>query len=192
MKYKKGVLFQTSWKFFAYQNTVITISKIARINIKNSFHFFERWTSKDPFFSLFYMGDNSSFYVEGAFIIYTGSRVYINKGATLNLGSGYINNNLNLSCFENITRGNNVAISENVTIRDSDNHTILDGRHVKTQPVTIGNNVWIGANVTILKGVHIGDGSIIAAGSVVTANIPVNVLAAGVRAHVIRTNVRWE
>ena len=53
-------------------------------------------------------------------------------------------------------------------------------------PVRIGNNVWVGANVTILPGVSIGDNAIIAAGAVVTKDIPANMLAAGIPAKVIR------
>ena len=54
------------------------------------------------------------------------------------------------------------------------------------QPVTVGNNVWFGASVTVLPGVSIGDDSIIAAGSVVSRDIPAGVLAAGVPCRVIR------
>lgn len=53
-------------------------------------------------------------------------------------------------------------------------------------PVTIGNNVWIGGHVSIVGGVTIGDNSIIAAGSVVTKDIPANVLAGGNPCRVIR------
>ena len=54
------------------------------------------------------------------------------------------------------------------------------------QPVVIGNDVWIGDRVVILPGVHIGSGSIIGAGAVVTKDIPDNAIAAGVPARVIR------
>jgi acetyltransferase-like isoleucine patch superfamily enzyme len=53
-------------------------------------------------------------------------------------------------------------------------------------PIIIGNNVWIGSNSTILPGVVIGDNSIIGAGSVVTKNVPSNVIVAGVPAKVIK------
>ncbi len=61
----------------------------------------------------------------------------------------------------------------------------------KTKPVKIGNHVWIGTRVTILKGVNIGDGAVIAAGSVVTKDIPAGSLAAGVPAKIIRDKVIW-
>ena len=108
------------------------------------------------------------------------------------LGSGYLNNNLNLSCFERIEIGNDVAIAENLCIRDSDNHHILDSDHIKTKPIVIGNHVWIGMNVTILKGVTIGDGAIIAAGALVNKDIPPMCLAGGVPAKVIKHDVRWQ
>lgn len=53
-------------------------------------------------------------------------------------------------------------------------------------PITIGNNVWIGAHVSVLPGVSIGDNTVIGAGSVVTKNIPANVLAYGNPCKVIR------
>ena len=53
-------------------------------------------------------------------------------------------------------------------------------------PVTVGHNVWIGGNVVILPGVSIGDNSIIGGGSVVTKDIPANVIAVGNPCKVIR------
>lgn len=53
-------------------------------------------------------------------------------------------------------------------------------------PITVGNNVWIGAHVCVLPGVSIGDNTVIGAGSVVTKNIPANVLAYGNPCKVIR------
>ena len=109
----------------------------------------------------------------------------------MELGSGYINHNLNLSCFEKITIGNGVVISENVTVRDSDDHEIVGSTKPMTMPIAIGNHVWIGMNVTVLKGVKIGDGSIIAAGAVVTKDVPENCLIAGVPARIVKTGVQW-
>ena len=114
------------------------------------------------------------------------------KGATLNLGSGYINRYAKIRCYASITIGDNVAISENFSIWDSDAHVILGREHLMTQPIIIGNNVWIGTNVTVLKGVTIGDGAIIAAGSIVSRDIPANCMAAGIPAKVIKENVAWK
>lgn len=83
------------------------------------------------------------------------------------------------------------AISENVTIRDSDNHRLNSNEKISS-PIKIGNHVWIGMNVTILKGVTIGDGAVIAVGAVVNKDIPGGSLAAGVPAIVKKTDIIWE
>ena len=185
-------LLKVSRKMLVYKNTEVKLTKTSKIIIEGLFRFNAKLTKNDPFPSVLAMGENSNLLVKGNFRIFSGSRVYINDGATLILGNGYINNNLNLSCFERIEIGNNVAISENVCIRDSDNHDILSSKHKKTQPIKIGNNVWIGMNVTILKGVTIGDGCIIAAGSVINKDIPNKCLAGGVPAKILKNNVEWK
>ena len=106
-----------------------------------------------------------------------------------------MNHGVNISVFDRVSIGDKVYISENVTIRDSDNHMLIyEGRtnNVTTAPIVIGNNVWIGMNCTILKGVTIGDGVVIAAGAVVTRDIPAGCLAAGCPAKVIKENIKWE
>ena len=79
---------------------------------------------------------------------------------------------------------NNIMIGANCTIFDTDFHHLNSDKqfsyeNVPSKPILIEDNVFIGANCTILKGVTIGENSIIAAGSVVFNNIPKNSLAAG-------------
>ncbi|TPG44230.1 acyltransferase [Roseomonas nepalensis] len=114
---------------------------------------------------------------------------WINEGARVTLGSGYINSGANISVSGSLTIGHDVAIAENVTIWDADGHAI-EGRPTGPQPVVIGNHVWIGLNATILKGVTIGDGAVIAAGAVVTRDVPAGMLAAGVPARPVRP-IEW-
>lgn len=91
-----------------------------------------------------------------------------------------------------ITIGNDVITGPNIQVF-SENHNFSDtGKTIKDQGVTkqatvIGNNCWLGAGITILAGVHIGDGCVIAAGSVVTRSVPPNSVVAGVPAKVIKT-----
>ena len=61
-----------------------------------------------------------------------------------------------------------------------------------TAPVSIGNHVWIGAEAIILKGVTIGDGAVIGAGSVVTRDVESCAIVVGNPARVIKRNIRWE
>lgn len=100
-----------------------------------------------------------------------------------------MNNGAEIYCDESISIGDNTVIAQNVCIRDTDSHTLIGS--VKSAPVTIGNHVWIGTKAIILKGVTIGDGAVIAAGAVVTHDVPAKCLVAGVPAKVIKRNVEW-
>lgn len=165
----------------------------SKINIKKGvFGLNKNMKTPEPYTAVLKMLDNSCINVENDFSIYSGHHIVIMENATLNLGSGYINRNTRIHCFKEITIGNHVAISENVTIWDSDAHQIIGKEQEMSQPVRIGNHVWIGNNVTILKGVTIGDGAIIAAGSLVNKDIPAGCLAAGVPAKVKKENVEWK
>ncbi|MBR5378407.1 MAG: acyltransferase [Bacteroidales bacterium] len=137
-----------------------------------------------------------------AFDVYAGSRINVNAGAKLSLGSGYINHDCVIDCFSSISIGHEVAISERVVIRDSDNHAIVtesNRNEVSTMnvdkqvsaPIVIRDHVWIGMNVIILKGVTIGEGAIVAAGSVVNKDVPPHCMVAGIPAKVVKTNVSW-
>ena len=90
-----------------------------------------------------------------------------------------------------VTIGNNVNLAQGITVTAlnhnfSDPDKRIDEQGVSTKPVTIGNDIWIGANAVILPGVIIGDHSVIAAGAVVTKNVPPHSLAAGVPAKIIK------
>lgn len=138
------------------------------------------------------MNAKSEINVSGNFVIYSGCHILVNTNAKLNMGSGYIHRGANIRCHKEITIGHGVAISENFTVWDTDGHVIVGKENEKTKPVKIGNHVWIGANVTVLKGAQIGNGAIIAAGAVVTGDIPARTLAGGVPAKIIREDVEWE
>ena len=104
-----------------------------------------------------------------------GSRVDVGENVVMRGGGG-------------IYIGNDVLIAAGATLA-SQGHPICPPRwgRVVSKPVRIGNEVWIGANATILPGVTIGDGSIVAAGAVVTHDVPSFSIVAGVPARVIRT-----
>lgn len=183
----------TTGKCYILKNTVVNIAPSARITVKQgSLTINNKWTPNDPFPTDFSMGENARLLVGNSFHIYSGARIYLDNNATLSLGSGYINNNATINCFESIKIGNSVAIGNNVCIRDSDNHRIVSNEHGKTGPIVIGDHVWIGMNVTILKGVTIGNGAIIAANSLVNKDVPDHTLAGGTPAKVLKSNVEWE
>jgi acetyltransferase-like isoleucine patch superfamily enzyme len=93
-----------------------------------------------------------------------------------------------ISASDEIVIGDSVMTANGVYITDSDWHGIYDRieRDEKATPVSIGNNVWLCDNATVLKGVTIGENSIIAASAVVTRDIPANVVAAGNPAKIVK------
>lgn len=90
-----------------------------------------------------------------------------------------------------VTIGSHVNLAQGITVTAL-NHNFsetgkrIDEQGVTTTPVTIGNDIWIGANAVVLPGVTIGDHSVVAAGAVVTKNVPPHTLVAGVPAKVIK------
>lgn len=94
-----------------------------------------------------------------------------------------------ISASKSITIGRGTMIASNAYITDSDWHGTYNRTHESGQaaPVVLGENVWIGDSAIVCKGVTIGDNSIIGAGSVVTRDIPANVIAAGAPATVVKT-----
>ncbi|MGG5947733.1 galactoside O-acetyltransferase [Salmonella enterica] len=101
----------------------------------------------------------------------------------------YANFNLTIVDDYTVTIGNNVMVAPNVTISVT-GHPVHFSLRMQGEmfsfPVTIGNNVWIGSQVVINPGVTIGDNSVIGADSVVTKDIPPDVVAAGVPCRVLR------
>ena len=101
-----------------------------------------------------------------------------------------------LTCQEDNSRiiiGNNCRFSHHINIRTSDSHEIIDlntqQRINPPKSVCIGEHVWVAPEAKIMKGVTIGDGSIIGTSSVVTKNIPCFCLAVGMPAKVVKENV---
>ena len=94
-----------------------------------------------------------------------------------------IGNNVGMSgstiwCFERIIIEDNVRVGANCVITDGDAHP-TDPRSGPFKPVHLCKNVWLGTSVIVLKGVTIGENTVIGAGSIVTKDIPANVVAAG-------------
>ena len=91
-----------------------------------------------------------------------------------------------------VSIGNNVNLAQGITVTAL-NHNFddatkrIDEQGVSTKPVVIGDDVWIGANVVVLPGVTIGSHCVVAAGAVVTKDVPDRTLVAGVPAKVIKT-----
>jgi acetyltransferase-like isoleucine patch superfamily enzyme len=146
-------------------------------------------------------------YINGSFTleretgkISVGDRTYISAG-------------VNIICASSIEIGSDVLMAWGITIVDHDSHStrwmeriddvenwrigLMEGgpkraallknwNVVAISPVIIGNKVWIGFNSIILKGVHVGEGAVIAAGSIVTKDVPAYCVVAGNPAKVVK------
>lgn len=102
-----------------------------------------------------------------------GDRCLVNSGSVLFSAVG-------------LTIGDDVAIANEVYITDTNSHGV-EGRPVVEAPVSIGSGTWVGARAMVLPGVSIGRRVLVAAGSVVTRDVPDDVLVAGNPARVVRS-----
>ncbi|MEE1317330.1 MAG: acyltransferase [Prevotella sp.] len=109
----------------------------------------------------------------------------IEKNALIEIGKNCGFSGTVIGAALHIKLGNNVRCGANTLITDSDWHSD-DYRAGKNKEVIIEDNVWLGYGVKVLKGVHIGENSLIGTNSVVTKDIPANVAAAGIPCRVIK------
>jgi acetyltransferase-like isoleucine patch superfamily enzyme len=136
---------------------------------------------------------------------YAGCSFAVGVNGTCTVGDFTLMNGALVMAEERIEIGSHCLISWNVGIADSDFHPLAPAQRIidahalapffkdrpprpklRTARVIISDNVWIGMNAIILKGVTIGENSVVAAGAVVTKSVPANVVVAGNPAAVVR------
>lgn len=138
-------------------------------------------------YSTIKIGDNCTFNSHNLFnprgikrcILYTATDF-----AKIEIGNNCGFSGVSIVCWKNVKIGNNVMVGADTCIGDTDGHPERLG--TSPEPVEIKDNVFIGMHCIILKGVTIGENSIIGTESVVTKDIPANCVAAGVPCKVIR------
>ena len=149
-------------KYNSAQEIVELMSKITGKEVDKSFAFF-------PPFNTDY-GKNITF----------GKNVFLNSGCKFQDQGG-------------ITIGDNVLIGHNVVLATLDHNTCVSKRaELFAAPIVIEDNVWIGANATVTSDVTIGKGSIVAAGAVVTKDVPKYSIIGGIPDKVIRELTKEE
>lgn len=137
--------------------------------------------------------ENARLIVEGQFLLSYGSTIQVFKNGILKLHSGFTNCGTIIGAAHEIEIGEDFLGGRNLVIYDSDGHTLIkNGKEVpRSKPVRIGRHVWCGAGAAVLKGVTIGDGSILGANSTAVRDIPPMCAAAGNPARIIQENVSW-
>ena len=155
--------------------------------------------------------DNKTFLVIGESSLVDGKFVFEKETGEIKVGDRvFIGGGTNFICINGINVGNDVMFSWGCTIIDNNAHSLIwderkhdvmdwkkgidenklgaykDWSNVTSAPILIKNKVWVGFNVIILKGVTIGEGAVVAAGSVVTKDVPDYAVVAGNPAKVIK------
>jgi acetyltransferase-like isoleucine patch superfamily enzyme len=128
--------------------------------------------------------------------ILMGNNIIINKNVNLWVSSLTLGNNIqinpNTCIYGQVIIGDNVLIAPNCMIAggnhsfENSNKPMIIQNCTTKRPIVIGNDIWIASNSIILDGVHIGDGAIIGAGSVVTKDVPSMAIVVGNPAKLIR------
>ena len=114
--------------------------------------------------------------------------LYADFGKNISVGEGvFINACCHFQDHGGVTLDDGCQIGHNVVFATL-NHELLPERRNVTHPapIVLGKKVWVGSNATILQGVTIGDNAVVAAGAVVTKDVPANTIVGGVPARVIK------
>ena len=114
--------------------------------------------------------------------------LYADFGKNISVGEGvFINACCHFQDHGGVTLGDGCQIGHNVVFATL-NHELQPERRGVTRPapIVLGKKVWVGSNATILQGVTIGDNAVVAAGAVVTKDVPANTIVGGVPARVIK------
>lgn len=182
-----------SGRINVYSHCAIDLHKGAKIKINNGIlNIGVKKNRKSKAETRLFMDTNARLNINGSRSLMYNSDIQIFRDAELSFGSGNCNSGLQIVCAEKISIGKETYIGRDVWIRDNNGgHTIVQTGYTNSAPVIIGDFCWIGSNVVIMKGVTIGDGSVIAANSVVTSNIPPHSMATGNPAQVISENITW-
>lgn len=186
--------------FFIHYSTRIRRVHRNIVELPDNIHFFMikiGWGGSNGVYSHSY----SELIFEKGKIVFKGNAFF--AAGTSIRSSGYLefgkhfnsNKNLFISCSQHIVFGDDVLIGWNVSIRDSDGHTVILNSIPKESKsnVCIGNHVWICSETHILKGVSIGPDSVVAYGSLLTRKIEGNgLLIGGCPAIIIQEGIDWK
>ena len=177
-----------------YRHSTIDIDKSANVLLHANIHINPQEVNGTKKEAILFVRPNGRLVINGAVRLLSGSTFQVQQNASIDIGQAYINHDATIIAANNMKLGNGLLISRNVTIFDSDFHTILDkdGNQINTiKNIEIGDHVWVGVNATLLRGTKIGKGAVIAAGAVVGGKIKEGTMAAGNPARSY-SEIQWE
>ena len=155
----------------------------------------EKCSLNNAYFSIF--GDNNIIIVDDNVRFLGPCNIIMEGNSLLHIGSGCgIRGVWFVLKGANIIIGKNCMFSYDITLRNHDSHRIFCSDTGKllnpAKDIILGDHIWVGQKVTILKGVNIGDNSIIGFGSIVTKGCESGSVLAGTPARIVRNNVNWD
>ena len=176
---KKRTYITANSEMHLHMHEMVQRARKITVEINNAYHTPEEL--RDLFSQLIGNSIDKSFGLFPPFYTDYGQNITIGKNVFINSGC----------CFQDqggIEIGNNVLIGQQVVLATL-NHDLMPEKraNMSPAPIKIGNDVWIGAHATILAGVTIGNGAVVAAGAVVTKDVPANTVVGGVPAKIIKT-----
>lgn len=180
---------KTHSRVLVYSQSTMLCKRGSLLNVKEQLQIGKKWNKADRGFTSFFVDKNSKVCI-GNVKIFCGCRIVIKKNAVFEFKSGYLNSNCQINCKNKISIGSGCEVANNVVIRDNNSHSI-DGS-IDNKTVKIGDNVWICTNAIILPGAQIGNGCVVAAGSIVNKKFPNNCLIGGVPAKILKENINWK
>ncbi|MBA3748736.1 MAG: acyltransferase [Solirubrobacterales bacterium] len=131
-----------------------------------------------------------------------GSKIRVHEGEARIGAKSVLGQECTISAFQHVSIGRECIIADRVMLIDFDHGVVEVERPVRAQgiykrDVRVGHNVWIGYGVAILRGVTVGDNSVLGTSTIVSKDVPANAVAAGVPVRVIRMRkapqvMRWE
>ena len=172
---------------------VINISKSAIVNIDGMFFFGAKRVRGSRLESRLIVESGATLNIGSGDINY-GADIEVLKGAVLDLGRDLkFNINATIICGDHITIADNVCFGRNVTVRDNSGNHFMSRKVFKSKrPVTIGQHSWITEQCIVMQGSKIGVGVIVGAGSIVSGKLPNFTLATGKPAVVVDEDIYWK
>lgn len=202
--YLKKQISRSKWLLFLYQNVYIRFLEWKRFNVSitdfgnnNIVEIPKRTFCPD--LRIILKGNNNKVKVGNNCLFQQTNTIYVQgDGNRVEAGDDVIfgrNVSIVLAEGTKCSIGSGCRFANGVRIRTSDQHFIFDesGERInQAKDVCIGEHVWLGDSVIVMKGVTIGEGSVVGMDSMVTKNIPTQSVAVGKPAKVIRSNISWK
>ncbi len=162
-------------RIFPYKGAKIELRPGARIVLNGDLHIGTGKVKGSKAETYCQLYENSLLKINGRVTLAYGAMVQAHHDAEIQIGETHINTRATIIADKKISIGNDILISRDVAIFDSDFHPVFDAEGNRTndpQEVQLDDHVWLGVKTTVLRGVHIGTGAVVGANALVTKDVP--------------------